>query len=322
MTKQIDHLLWTGRNDGSESGDVRRLFQIVQAATPSEVPSGSATLLGFACDAGVARNKGRVGAASGPEAIRKALAGLPAHHLNSLYDCGDITCQGDDLEHAQALLGKTVSELLHRGVSPVVLGGGHEIAWGTYLGLKDWLTGQTQKSVHSRKLLVFNIDAHFDLRSSRPGNSGTPFDQIVEDCAEDNRAIKYACWGVSRLSNTPALFDRAVQIDASVVMDVQLQERHLEQVLIKLDGLLAQADDVYLSIDLDVLPACVMPGVSAPAAFGVPLCVVEALALRVKQSGKLRIADLAEFNPRFDIDQHSARIAARLVWNLLGNAEG
>jgi formiminoglutamase len=49
----------------------------------------------------------------------------------------------------------------------------------------------------------------------------------------------------------------------------------------------------------------------------VPLAVVEACARRVKASGKLRLADLAEFNPTYDVDQHTARVAARLAWVLL-----
>ena len=73
---------------------------------------------------------------------------------------------------------------------------------------------------------------------------------------------------------------------------------------------------MYLTIDLDVLPAAVMPGVSAPAPYGVPMAVVEEIALRVKASGKLRLADMAEYNPRFDVDGHGAR-AARLAWQLL-----
>ena len=36
----------------------------------------SVALAGFACDAGVARNQGRIGAAKGPRALRKALAPL------------------------------------------------------------------------------------------------------------------------------------------------------------------------------------------------------------------------------------------------------
>ena len=319
MTQNIDRSIWMGRDDNSERGETKRLFQVVVAQEPAEVPPKSAALLGFACDAGVARNKGRIGAAAGPTAIRKVLAGLPAHHHSTLYDCGDVICEADDLEAAQISLGARVSVLLAQGVVPVVIGGGHEIAWGSFLGLKQWLIQKEALTKQTRKLLILNLDAHFDLRSSRPASSGTPFDQIVEDCQQHNRQLQYACWGVSVLSNTPALFERASAIHADVILDHQLQERHIDLALARLDRLIAQADDVYLTIDMDVLPASVMPGVSAPAAFGVPLCVIEALALRVKQSGKMRLADIAEFNPHFDVDQHCARVAARLVWMLLGS---
>ena len=47
------------------------------------------------------------------------------------------------------------------------------------------------------------------------------------------------------------------------------------------------------------------------------MAVIEEIVLRVKASGKLRLADLAEFNPRFDVDGHGARAAARLVWQLV-----
>lgn len=80
---------------------------------------------------------------------------------------------------------------------------------------------------------------------------------------------------------------------------------------------MALAGHVYLTIDLDALPAAVMPGVSAPAAFGVPLAVVEALVGEVRRSGKLRVADLAEYNPSYDRDHQGARVAARLAYRLL-----
>lgn len=318
-----DLALWTGRDDSSEAGDVRRLFQVVRAPLNGEVPANASAILGFACDAGVARNKGRVGAHLGPRVIRQFLSGLPAHHHNELFDCGDVACIEDELESAQTLLGDRVSQLLSMQVAPVILGGGHEIAWGSYLGLKKWLETQERmqagNQAKKRKLLILNLDAHFDLRSSRPASSGTPFDQIAHDCLTSGRPLQYACWGVSRLSNTPALFERAQHLQADFIEDKDLQERHLESALVRLRRLLEAADDVYLTIDIDVLPASVAPGVSAPAAFGVPLAVVEAIAQTVKASGKMRLSDLAEFNPRFDLDGHTARAVARLVWGLMGS---
>jgi formiminoglutamase len=86
---------------------------------------------------------------------------------------------------------------------------------------------------------------------------------------------------------------------------------------------IADVDHVYLTVCLDVLPAAVAPGVSAPAARGVPLGVVEPLVDVVVASGKLRVADVAEMNPRFDVDGRTAAVAARLVARIAnGTARG
>ena len=70
---------------------------------------------------------------------------------------------------------------------------------------------------------------------------------------------------------------------------------------------------VHLTVDLDALPAHVAPGVSAPAARGLALEVAEALVDDVLASGKLALFEVAELNPRLDLDGRTARVAARLV---------
>ncbi len=307
---------WQGRVDNGEHGDTTRLFRLVQALEAADpAPLGGApVLLGFRCDAGVLRNQGRPGATHGPDAIRQALANVPAHGLPALHDAGNIDCEDGDLESAQRALAETVRDVLARGGLPLVLGGGHEVAWGTWQGLRAHLDAQDDAG----RVLIVNIDAHFDLRTSRPASSGTPFDQIADACAERGQPFDYVCLGVSRLSNTPALFSRADALGVCYVEDVDMQERHLETRLAELAACIDATDHVYLTIDLDALPAAVMPGVSAPAAYGVPLPVVEEVALLARRSGKLRVADLAEYNPQFDRDRQGARVAARLAWRLFG----
>jgi len=326
MSIGFDSAVWSGRRDRGEVGDTARLFERVRPYDVGATVDGAPVLIGFCCDEGVRRNQGRVGAADAPRALRCALAGLPAHRLKECFDAGDIVCVGEDLEGAQAALGEEVQRVLAAGARPIVLGGGHEVAWGTYGGLRDWL-GQQERPEQpgtvnggvgqARRLLVVNFDAHFDLRTARPGNSGTPFDQIARDCEARGAALTYACFGISELANTAALFARADEIGAHYVLDSDMQERHLDERLSQLDRLIGTADDIYLTIDLDVLPASVAPGVSAPAALGVPLAVIEAMIVRVRASAKLRVADIAEYNPRYDRDNHSARAAARLVYRLL-----
>ena len=102
-TPQLDASVWVARDDSAERGDTRRLAHIVRAYD-GQAKAGEGVLLGFACDAGVARNQGRVGAAAGPAGIRKFLAGLPAHGLTRLLDAGDVACEGDALEAAQDAL--------------------------------------------------------------------------------------------------------------------------------------------------------------------------------------------------------------------------
>jgi formiminoglutamase len=201
-----------------------------------------------------------------------------------------------------------------------VFGGGHEVAWGTYSGLRLHQQRETDNAATPlalRSLLIINFDAHFDLRQKRPANSGTPFDQIALDCAERGVPFNYACFGISDLGNTASLFAHAERLGVRYVLDVDMQETQLPQRLNELQKLLDAADDVYLTIDLDVLPAATAPGVSAPAALGVPLSVVEAMVLRVRASGKLRAADIAEYNPALDQDRRTARAAARLAYRLL-----
>jgi len=308
----LDPAIWRARDDSRERGDTRRLAHVATAAGQG-INAGDPLVIGFACDAGVARNQGRLGAAQAPLAIRRMLAGLPAHSFDRLVDAGDVVCEDHQLEAAQDQLAVCIADALTAGARPIVLGGGHEVAWGSFQGLRRWLDAIDD----TQPVLVLNLDAHFDLRTGRPGSSGTPFDQIAEHCAAHNQAWQYACLGVSRQANTAALYARATEIGAQWIEDHAMQERHLEQRLADVDALLAGAGHVYLTIDIDVLPAAVAPGVSAPAPYGVPLAVVEEIALRVKQSGKLRLADLAECNPAYDIDGRTARVAARLAWQLL-----
>jgi len=304
--------LWQGRVD-AEEGDLGRRWHQIVAAAPASGELGGVTLLGFACDAGVARNHGRIGAAEGPAALRALLGNMPVRHVKQLWDAGDVRCEGDALEPAQAELSERLAGLLARDTFPITLGGGHEIAYGSYGGLARHLAAQSDAAP---RIGVINFDAHFDLRLAERASSGTPFRQIAEDCAARGWPFHYACLGVSDYANTRALFERAEQLGVCWRRDEAMGVDKLAEARAQLEQFLAGVDHVYLTICLDVLPAAVAPGVSAPAPHGVALEVVEALVDMVLGSGKLRLADIAELNPRLDIDAHTARVAARLVARL------
>lgn len=301
--------LWQGRIDPEP--DSSRWHQCIQTLSMDSQPG--VVLLGFASDEGVRRNQGRVGAVNGPLAIRKALANLAWHRSDPAYDAGDVLCADGDLEGAQARLGRNVCALLDAGHLPVVLGGGHEVAFGSWQGIAGHLAGCSSQAAAPR-IGIINFDAHFDLRDpAHARSSGTPFTQIAEQCAARGWPFAYACLGVSRASNTRALFQRAAELDVLVREDREIREGSLAAISAELQSFIASCDAIYLSIDIDVLPACEAPGVSAPAARGVPLALLEPLLETVRDSGKLRLVDLAELNPEYDIDARTAKVAARLI---------
>src|SRR3546814_8642476 len=79
---------------------------------------------------------------------------------------------------------------------------------------------------------------------------------------------------------------------------------------------LEPAYSIYLTFCLDVLPGYVAPGVSAPSPRGVPLEVIEPLISAISATDRLKVCDIAELCPRLDIDNDTARVAARLVYQL------
>ena len=302
------NFVWSGREDTEELGPSWRWHQRM-ALLPScdEAQAGAVTLIGFASDEGVRRNKGRPGAAAGPKALRGALASLPVIGELPLFDAGDVSCEDGQLETAQAMLANAVGGCIRKGSLPLVLGGGHEVAWGTFQGI-------VEGGIDPARLLVINFDAHFDLRFAAVANSGTPFRQMGEYCSEQSLPFNYRVLGISPFANTQALFDRAAQVGAKYWLDESLQTPEgMAAACQALAADLENCDAAYITICLDVLPASSAPGVSAPAALGVPLANVERLVSLVIDSGRLVAADVAELNPELDRDNLTAKVAARLV---------
>ncbi|MBB5833090.1 formimidoylglutamase [Brachybacterium aquaticum] len=323
---------WTGRHDGDGREHARwhQAVQVVEpgAAVAAGTPDPAAdhvALLGFRSDEGVRRNRGRVGAADGPAALRAVLSPLALHGPLAtgevaLHDLGDAETAGEDLEQGQADAAALTSHALDRAGSrlTVVLGGGHETAWSSYLGLVGSGIGPRA----GQRWGVLNLDAHFDLREEPRPTSGTPFAQMAEAERTAGRDLRYAVLGIAEPSNTGVLFDRARELGVTWWTDQQCLDAGADGIRGFVEEFAADLDVLYLTIDLDVLPAATAPGVSAPAAYGVPLPLVAAAVRAAAGTGKLALLDVVELNPSLDIDGRTARAAARLIDDAVRGAVG
>jgi formiminoglutamase len=309
---------WTGRTDGQGTEHLR-WHQVVRPYEGARTEDrGGVVFLGFSSDEGVERNKGRRGASEGPKALRGALGGLAVAGKDSeirAWDAGTVAVTDDRMEEGQERLGAAVTTLLDEGRLPIVLGGGHEIAFGTYQGVSNSVVRK------GKKLGVLNLDAHFDLRPDPVPSSGTPFRQMLEAEEAAGTSMQYAVLGISQPSNTQILFDTAEKYGVQYMLDEDCSVTNSPEVRRFVESFLDGVDLVYLTIDLDGLPASTAPGVSAPAAYGVPLEIVQLACDIVAASGKLAVCDVAELNPKYDVDGRTARSAARLVHRIATTAQ-
>ncbi|NAW51301.1 formimidoylglutamase [Elizabethkingia argentiflava] len=295
---------WHGRMDGEDALN-RRLFQVVGIEKEyRRLGEDSFFLHGFEVDEGVKRNQGRAGASSAPDIIRENMGNFPVVSPQfRLYDFGNIQCVDGQLEDAQYRLANAVARGLVEKAKSIVLGGGHEVMYAHYSGLK--------KAFPTSKIGIINFDAHFDNRIpvNQQATSGTGFWQIASQGEIYSLHV-----GIQRNSNTLKLFDTAHQYGMNYILAEELFFQNLHQLYAKVDDFIKPLDILYLTICMDVFNASIAPGVSAPAYNGMYADHTFMLLYRhILQNKKLRALDVAEVNPLYDIQNRTARLAASLV---------
>jgi len=312
-----DQAVWKGRIDGQDR-EWMRWHQLMDCVDLLERPGlqRSIAFLGFCSDEGVGRNQGRIGAKDGPAAIRNVLTNLPVHFSDELKlkDCGDILLKDSDLELAQESLGAALKLILQQEGFPVILGGGHEVTYGHYLGIREFLKDRNQT------VGVINLDAHLDIRALQDGkgNSGTGFYQIEQDQSNAGLPFHYLAIGIQDISNTKGLLAYAKEKKVQIIARESLVLEKLDLIRDKIVNFSKSVDYVYLTIDLDAFAAAYAPGVSALAFNGiVPDDLFFTVYDLILDLPNIRSVDFAELNPYFDIDSRTAKLAADLIFKLI-----
>lgn len=302
---------WSGRNVVTNNEYVFQKIKLLnlnyQQITSTNSSSGY-VILGFCSDEGIKRNQGRVGAAEGPKYFRSEFAKMPLTNSSlNYYDAGDIICINENLEQAHKELSDKIDKILSLGFKPVVIGGGHDTAWGHFLGIHKYFGKNSD-------LAILNFDAHFDLREpvNKVATSGTPFYQINEYLKIKKEPFNYYCAGIQNCANTKGLFSYANSQGVRYIPAEEINNNPTD--LCFIEQIIKKHEYVYVSICLDVINSSIAPGVSAPQALGIyPNYIVQALKL-LKRSGKMVSLDIVELSPIHDINQQTAKLSACLIF--------
>ena len=237
------------------------------------------------------------GAAGAPARIREALwsassnswseTGVNVSAPGALDDAGDLALSADAAE-ARAAIESGVGRLLARGATPIVLGGDHSITYPVMRAFRGHLTGLT----------IVHLDAHGDLYDEFEGDRfshACPFARIMEA----GLASRLLQIGIRTL--TAHQREQAKKFGVEIYDATRWAQAPLESVTAPL----------YLSIDIDVLdPACA-PGVSHPEPGG--LSTREVLSLIHRLPCAVSGADIVEYNPTNDVRDLTARVAAKMI---------
>lgn len=268
------------------------------------------------------------GAAAAPPLIRRALWSPSTNSAtelgvavepDGLDDRGDLALP-DDAAPARAAMEAGVSALLDGGLVPLLLGGDHSV---TYPALRAF-RGRPPAT-------VLHIDAHGDLYDTFPafapddGSEGPHPDGVAAELRPIPGQVdrySHAC-PFARVMEE-GLTGRLVQVGvrtqtphlkaqaARFGVEVYGMDRWAAAPIETLQG------PLYVSLDLDGLDPAFAPGVAHPEPGGLSTRDVIALLHRIR--APIAGADVVEYNPRHDLRDLTARVAAKLLKELVAVA--
>lgn len=252
------------------------------------------------------------GAAEAPAAIRQALWSPSTNTATELgtaveretfEDRGDLRLP-DEGSAARAAIETGTREVLDSGAVPCLLGGDHSISYPALRAFRS-VAGLT----------ILHVDAHGDMYDEfplpEPGTRQGTGDRYSHACPfarimEERLAARLIQVGIR--TATAHLRAQAARFGA----EVYGMDRALDVPVEAIQG------PVYVSLDLDGLDPAFAPGVAHPEPGGLATRDVVALLHRLR--APIVGSDIVEYNPRFDVRDLTARVAAKLLKELIAVA--
>jgi agmatinase len=264
----------------------------------------------------------RPGTRFGPREIRSAsdAGGLPkAWHMDlgvdpfselEIVDYGDASVRPGDARTSHAAIHESVTQVMKAGAVPVILGGDHSIAYPDIAAVAE----QLQKGT----LAVVQFDTHTDTATENwdvEWAHGTPFRHLVDrDVIPGHRLIQIGLRGYWPF---PEEFAWARSKGVRWHRMEEVNDKGIDAVMALVLDEIADAEHLFLSVDIDVLDPAFAPGTGTPEPGGMTarelLRAVRTLVLSKGLAGM----DVVEVSPPYDHAAITAMAAHRTVLEAL-----
>ena len=251
----------------------------------------------------------RTGARFAPNAIRQASLNIETYSFRSgvdvedlaIYDAGDLHVSPDPAKTID-MTRLVVEDTLAAGKMPVVLGGEHTVTLGVAKGL----------GAKASKTAVVSFDAHLDLRCEFLGStlSHTTFMQLI---SEEIKPAKIVEVGTRSVCAEELAYAKKAGVE--FFTSQQIIKNGAEEIAEQLKEKLACYDNLYLTVDMDVLDPSFAPAVQNPEPEGITTTAL--LDLLLEQCGERVVGfDVSEIAPIYD-QGISVIVAAKVVFEML-----
>ncbi len=251
----------------------------------------------------------RTGARFGPTAIRQASLNIETYCFRSgvdmediaLYDAGDLHVS-TDAKQTLEMTWLVVEDILAAGKIPVALAGEHTATLGIAKGL----------GARAAKTAFVSFDAHLDLRSEFMGLtlSHTTFMHLISKQVKPAKIIEV---GTRAASKEEIAYAKKAKID--YVTSQRIIRQGTETVIAELKKQLEPYENVYLTVDMDVLDPAYAPAVQNPEPEGITPTAFLDIATALCDKRVLGF-DVLEIAPAYD-QGVSAAVAAKVTFELL-----
>ena len=216
-------------------------------------------------------------------------------------DIGDVSAAGD-VEKDQNVLGSVIAGYLEQNVIPIILGGGHETAFGHFLGYAK----------ADLPTAILNMDAHTDVRPLKNGkaHSGSSFRQALEHKSEC--CTTYLAAGLQPYAVAKSHLNFMAEYGGQYYFRDETN-------ITTISGLFHahESERLMITFDMDAVDQAYAPGVSAPCANGLEPDLWLTAAYLAGRNEQVTSFDLSEVNPAHDRDGQTARLAALTIWHFL-----
>ena len=255
----------------------------------------------------------RMGARFGPTAIRQASLNIETCSFRSgldvedllLHDAGDLNVSTDTAKTVD-MVKLVVEDILAAGKKPVVIGGEHTITLGIAKGL----------GFKAKNTAIVSFDAHLDLRCEFLGLnlSHTTFMQLISEEVKPAKIIEVGTRAVCKDE-----LSYAKKAGIEFFTSQQILKEGSDQIARKLKQKLASYEDVYLTVDMDVLDPAFAPAVQNPEPEGISTTTLLDIVCALCDKRVVGF-DVLEIAPMFD-QGVSAIVAAKVIFEMLCQLE-